>query len=54
MRAEIVSVGTEILLGHIVDTNANFLAQELSALGIDLFWVSTCGDNLGQIGRAHV
>lgn len=49
MRAEIVSVGTEILLGHIVDTNANYLAQELTALGIDLFWVSTCGDNLGRL-----
>ena len=45
MQAEIVSVGTELLLGHIVDTNAAYLAQELTALGIDLFWVSQVGDN---------
>lgn len=51
MRAEIVSVGTEILLGHIVDTNANYLAQELTALGIDLFWVSTAGDNLPRLAE---
>lgn len=51
MRAEIVSVGTELLLGHIVDTNAAFLAQELSALGIDLFWVSTVGDNQGRLAE---
>lgn len=49
MQAEVVSVGTELLLGHIVDTNAAFLAQELTALGIDLFWVSTVGDNQGRL-----
>jgi len=49
MQAEIVSVGTELLLGHIVDTNAAFLAQELTALGIDLFWVSTVGDNQARL-----
>ena len=51
MRAEIVSVGTELLLGHIVDTNAAYLAQELSALGVDLFWVSTVGDNQGRLAE---
>ena len=49
MKAEIISVGTELLLGHIVDTNANYLAQELTAAGIDLFYVSQVGDNLGRI-----
>ena len=49
MQAEIVSVGTELLLGHIVDTNAAYLAQELTALGIDLFWVSTVGDNQARL-----
>jgi nicotinamide-nucleotide amidase len=49
MRAEIVSVGTEILLGHIVDTNAAWLAQQLSQLGIDCFYVSAVGDNLGRL-----
>ncbi len=49
MRAEIISCGTELLLGHITDTNATFLAQSLSALGIDLYFVSQVGDNLGRI-----
>jgi nicotinamide-nucleotide amidase len=49
MKAEIVSVGTEMLLGSITDTNATFLAQELSPLGIDLYYVSQVGDNLGRI-----
>jgi len=49
MRAEIVSVGTEILLGHIVDTNAAWLAQQLSQLGIDCYYVSAVGDNLGRL-----
>src|SRR6184192_1942569 len=49
VRAEIISCGTELLLGHITDTNATFLAQSLSALGIDLYFVSQVGDNLGRI-----
>ena len=49
MRGEIVSVGTELLLGHITDTNAAWLAQELSKLGIDCFYVSQLGDNLGRL-----
>jgi nicotinamide-nucleotide amidase len=49
MRAEIVSVGTELLLGHITDTNASWLAQQLSALGIDCFYISQLGDNLGRL-----
>src|ERR1035437_9090721 len=49
MRSEIVVVGTEILLGDIVDTNSKYLAQELSGLGIDLFWCSTVGDNLRRV-----
>jgi nicotinamide-nucleotide amidase len=49
MRAEIVSVGTELLLGHITDTNASWLAQQLSQLGIDNYYVSAIGDNLGRL-----
>ncbi len=52
MRAEILSIGTELLLGEIVDTNANFLAQQLPPLGIDLFYVSQIGDNLGRLTDA--
>ncbi|HYL42794.1 MAG TPA: competence/damage-inducible protein A [Ktedonobacteraceae bacterium] len=49
MRAEILSCGTELLLGQITDTNATYLAQSLSALGIDLYFVSQVGDNQGRI-----
>lgn len=49
MRAEILSCGTELLLGHISDTNATYLAQSLSSLGIDLYFVSQVGDNQGRI-----
>ncbi len=45
MKAEIIPVGTEILLGNIVDTNSCFLAGQLPALGIDLYFISVVGDN---------
>ncbi len=43
--AEIITVGTELLLGQIVDTNAVYLAQQLAELGISLYYKSTVGDN---------
>ena len=52
MRAEIVSVGSELLLGQIVDTNAAFIARQLAALGLDLFHKTTVGDNLGRVATA--
>src|SRR5207248_9266468 len=45
----IVSIGTEILLGEILDTNAQYLASRLPGLGIDLLWVSQVGDNRGRL-----
>jgi len=45
MKAEIIPVGTEILLGNIVDTNSCFLANQLPMLGIDLYFICTVGDN---------
>ena len=45
MRAEIISVGTELLLGHTVNADAAHVARELSALGVDLLQVQTLGDN---------
>jgi len=51
MKAEIISVGTELLLGEIVDTNAAYLAGQLPALGIDLYWVSQVGDNQSRIAE---
>jgi nicotinamide-nucleotide amidase len=52
MVAEIVSVGTELLLGQIVDTNAVYLSQWLAKLGIDLFRRTTVGDNRQRIAQA--
>ncbi len=48
MRAEILSIGTELLLGQIVDTNAHYLAGRLADLGIDCLFISTVGDNLAR------
>ena len=45
MRAEIISIGTEILLGEITDTNSAYLASQLPLLGFDLHFISTVGDN---------
>jgi nicotinamide-nucleotide amidase len=49
VRGEIVSVGTELLLGMIADTNAQYLCQELATIGVDVFWISQVGDNLGRV-----
>ncbi len=49
MKAEIICIGTELLLGQIVDTNAAFMARELADLGIDLYHKTTVGDNLERI-----
>lgn len=46
IRAELIMIGTELLLGEVVDTNATFLARSLADCGIDLFYKSTVGDNL--------
>lgn len=52
MRAEVISVGTELLLGQITDTNAVRLAQVLAEAGVDLFFKQTVGDNLARIQEA--
>ncbi len=49
MNAEIIAVGTEILLGQIVNTNAQFLSQEMAALGIGVYYHSVVGDNLKRL-----
>ena len=43
--AEIVAIGSELLLGQIVDTNSTWMAQQLTALGVNLFYKSVVGDN---------
>jgi competence/damage-inducible protein CinA-like protein len=49
--AEIITIGTEILLGEITDTNTRFLAHNLRGLGIDLFRAITIGDNRARIAE---
>jgi nicotinamide-nucleotide amidase len=50
--AEILSIGTELLLGQIVDTNAQYLAEELAKLGINSYFRTTVGDNKDRIKEA--
>lgn len=45
MKAEILAVGTELLLGDILNTNAQYLAKELAALGIEVYYQTVVGDN---------
>jgi len=49
MKAEIVAVGTELLLGQIVDTNSAHIAQQLTTVGLDLHFKTNVGDNLDRI-----
>jgi len=50
--AEIIAIGTELLLGETADTNTRFIARTLRGLGVDLFRTSTIGDNAGRIAQA--
>lgn len=49
MVAEIICIGTEILLGDIINTNGAFLSKELASLGIDMYHQSVVGDNAGRL-----
>ena len=49
MKAEIIAVGTEILTGQIVNTNAQFLSEKLASLGIDVYYHVAVGDNEGRL-----
>src|SRR5512147_183761 len=49
MKAEIVAVGTELLLGQIVDTNSAHIARLLTTVGLDVHFKSTVGDNLDRL-----
>ena len=52
MTAELISVGTEILLGNIVNTNAQYLAKRLAELGIEVYYQTVVGDNPERIKSA--
>ena len=52
MTVELISVGTEILLGNIVNTNAAYLAEKCAALGLSCFYQSVVGDNEARLTEA--
>ncbi len=51
MVAEIIAVGTEILLGDIVNTNAQYISKELARMGIDMYFQSVVGDNPERLAQ---
>ena len=52
MNAEIIAIGTELLLGEIVDTNTSVIARALRSIGIDLYRTAIVGDNPDRIAQA--
>jgi len=52
MRAEVVAVGTELLLGQVVDTNSAFIGEQLALAGIDCNFQTRVGDNIARIAGA--
>lgn len=57
MNAEIISIGTELLMGETVDTNSSYIGEQLAKIGIDLTWATKVGDHPERlqeaIGRAR-
>lgn len=54
MNAEIIAVGSELLLGQITNTNARFISSQLSELGINVYYHTVVGDNVGRLQQAIV
>lgn len=52
MHTEIIAVGTEILLGQIINTNAAFVARRLAGMGIDVYHQTVVGDNSQRLTQA--
>ena len=48
-NAEIIAIGTELLLGEITDTNSVFMARQLRNIGVNVYFMTTVGDNRGRI-----
>ena len=49
LKAEIIAVGTELLLGQTLNTNATFLSEELASLGFEVYYHSVVGDNEARL-----
>jgi nicotinamide-nucleotide amidase len=52
MKAEIIAIGTELLLGQIVNTNAQYLSRACAALGVDMYFQTVVGDNPARLEQA--
>ena len=52
MRAEIITIGDELLIGQVVDTNSTFMAQELNKIGVEIYQVTSVHDDGEHIRRA--
>jgi nicotinamide-nucleotide amidase len=51
LNAEIVTTGTELLLGVITDTNSTYIARQFLDIGLDLYYITSAGDNQGRVAR---
>ncbi|MEG1578887.1 MAG: molybdopterin-binding protein, partial [Oscillospiraceae bacterium] len=51
-NVELISVGTELLLGNILNTDAQFLSQELAKLGLNVYYHTVVGDNPERLTQA--
>ncbi|MEI7541916.1 MAG: competence/damage-inducible protein A [bacterium] len=49
MNAEVITIGTELLLGQIIDTNAAYLGKKLAEVGVNLYFKTTAGDNIERV-----
>jgi nicotinamide-nucleotide amidase len=52
VNAEVLTIGTELLLGQILDTNALYLGKKLAEVGVNLYYKTTVGDNIGRVKEA--
>jgi nicotinamide-nucleotide amidase len=52
INAEVIAIGTEILLGELTDTNSVYIAQQLRNIGVNLYFMTSVGDNLDRIRQA--
>jgi nicotinamide-nucleotide amidase len=52
MNAEIITIGTELLLGEIVDTNSAYITRQLRDIGVNIYYLTTVGDNLERIANS--
>ena len=52
MNAEVLTIGTELLLGQILDTNTLYLGKKLAEVGVNLYYKTTVGDNVGRVKEA--